>query len=72
MNEDSRDVSVRRPRGSSPLDLPGWLTYSCRLVAHYLTPIDNGTFITGSDILMDGGVTASDWYGDLAEARTQQ
>ena len=24
-----------------------------------------GTFITGSDILMDGGVTASYWYGDL-------
>ena len=25
-----------------------------------------GAFITGSDILMDGGVTASYWYGDLA------
>lgn len=25
-----------------------------------------GTFITGSDILMDGGVTASYWYGDLS------
>jgi NAD(P)-dependent dehydrogenase (short-subunit alcohol dehydrogenase family) len=25
-----------------------------------------GTFITGSDFLMDGGVTASYWYGDLA------
>lgn len=24
-----------------------------------------GTFITGSDFLMDGGVTASFWYGDL-------
>lgn len=24
-----------------------------------------GTFITGSDVLMDGGVTASFWYGDL-------
>ena len=24
-----------------------------------------GTFITGSDILMDGGVTASYWYGPL-------
>jgi NAD(P)-dependent dehydrogenase (short-subunit alcohol dehydrogenase family) len=31
----------------------------------------DGTFITGSDILMDGGVTASYWYGDLAEVRTQ-
>ena len=26
----------------------------------------DGGFITGSDILMDGGVTASYWYGDLA------
>jgi NAD(P)-dependent dehydrogenase (short-subunit alcohol dehydrogenase family) len=26
----------------------------------------DGAFITGSDILMDGGVTASYWYGDLA------
>ena len=26
----------------------------------------DGTFITGSDILMDGGVTASYWFGDLA------
>jgi NAD(P)-dependent dehydrogenase (short-subunit alcohol dehydrogenase family) len=29
-----------------------------------------GGFITGSDILMDGGVTAAYWYGDLAEVRT--
>ncbi|MDO6409658.1 MAG: SDR family oxidoreductase [Pantoea sp.] len=27
-----------------------------------------GTFITGSDFLMDGGVTASYWYGDLKPA----
>ncbi|ADP70331.1 short-chain dehydrogenase/reductase SDR [Rhodomicrobium vannielii ATCC 17100] len=26
----------------------------------------DGAFITGSDILMDGGVTASYWYGELA------
>lgn len=26
----------------------------------------DGGFITGSDILMDGGVTAAWWYGDLA------
>jgi hypothetical protein len=25
-----------------------------------------GTFITGSDFLMDGGVTASYWFGELA------
>ena len=27
---------------------------------------DDGGFITGSDFLMDGGVTASYWYGELA------
>jgi NAD(P)-dependent dehydrogenase (short-subunit alcohol dehydrogenase family) len=32
----------------------------------------DGGFITGSDFLMDGGVTAAYWYGDLAEVRTQQ
>ena len=26
----------------------------------------DGAFITGSDFLMDGGVTAAWWYGDLA------
>ena len=25
----------------------------------------DGAFITGSDILMDGGVTAAYWYGEL-------
>jgi len=29
----------------------------------------DGGFITGSDILMDGGVTASYWYGELAVTR---
>ena len=31
-----------------------------------------GGVITGSDFLMDGGVTAAYWYGDLAEGRAQQ
>jgi len=30
-----------------------------------------GAFITGSDFLMDGGVTASYWYGDLAPKPAQ-
>jgi NAD(P)-dependent dehydrogenase (short-subunit alcohol dehydrogenase family) len=30
----------------------------------------DGGFITGSDILMDGGVTASYWYGELAPKGT--
>ncbi|QQK72693.1 SDR family oxidoreductase [Pectobacterium versatile] len=29
-----------------------------------------GTFITGSDFLMDGGVTASYWFGELASAKS--
>jgi NAD(P)-dependent dehydrogenase (short-subunit alcohol dehydrogenase family) len=29
-----------------------------------------GTFITGSDFLMDGGVTAAYWYGELAPEAT--
>jgi NAD(P)-dependent dehydrogenase (short-subunit alcohol dehydrogenase family) len=29
-----------------------------------------GAFITGSDFLMDGGVTAAYWYGDLAPKPT--
>ncbi|MCL6349973.1 SDR family oxidoreductase [Pectobacterium polaris] len=29
-----------------------------------------GTFITGSDFLMDGGVTASYWYGELAPVKS--
>jgi len=27
-----------------------------------------GAFITGSDFLMDGGVTAAYWFGELAPA----
>ena len=30
-----------------------------------------GGFISGSDFLMDGGVTAGYWYGDLAEVRAK-
>ena len=31
----------------------------------------DGAFITGSDILMDGGVTAAYWYGELAEVQAR-
>src|SRR5271165_7061716 len=31
----------------------------------------DGGFITGSDFLMDGGVTAAYWFGELAEVRPQ-
>jgi hypothetical protein len=39
-------------------------------VAALLMGADGG-FITGSDFLMDGGVTAAYWYGDVAEVRGQ-
>ena len=32
----------------------------------------DGGFITGSDFLMDGGVTAAYWYGELAEMSANQ
>ena len=32
----------------------------------------DGGFITGSDFLMDGGVTAAYWYGEVAEVREEQ
>ena len=31
----------------------------------------DGTFMTGSDVLMDGGVTATYWFGDLSEVRAK-
>jgi NAD(P)-dependent dehydrogenase (short-subunit alcohol dehydrogenase family) len=37
-------------------------------VAALLMGTDGG-FITGSDFLMDGGVTAAYWYGDIVEVR---
>jgi NAD(P)-dependent dehydrogenase (short-subunit alcohol dehydrogenase family) len=41
----------------------------CGAVGALLMGPDGG-FITGSDFLMDGGVTAGYWYGELAEVRT--
>jgi hypothetical protein len=31
----------------------------------------DGAFITGSDFLMDGGVTAAYWFGDIENPTTQ-
>lgn len=33
---------------------------------------EGGAFITGSDFLMDGGVTAPYWYGELARKRQER
>ncbi|MEW5289031.1 SDR family oxidoreductase [Erwinia papayae] len=53
-----RDMLARSPagRGGTPDEVAA-------VAALLMGP--EGTFIAGSDILMDGGVTASWWYGDL-------
>lgn len=53
-----RDMLERSPagRGGSPDEVAA-------VAALMMGP--EGSFITGSDFLMDGGVTASYWYGDL-------
>jgi hypothetical protein len=50
-------------------DIAVWWDEVANLAALLMGP--DGGFITGSDILMDGGVTATYWYGDLAEVRGQ-
>ncbi|MBB3304648.1 MULTISPECIES: SDR family oxidoreductase [unclassified Enterobacter] len=57
-----RDMLERSPvgRGGSPDEVAA-------VAALLMGP--EGTFITGSDFLMDGGVTASYWYGDLKPAK---
>ncbi len=32
----------------------------------------DGGFIAGSDFLIDGGVTAAYWYGEIGEVRSQR
>jgi hypothetical protein len=48
----------------SPAGRAGTSDEVATLAALILGP--DGAFITGSDFLMDGGVTASWFYGDLA------
>lgn len=54
-----RDMLARSPvgRGGNPDEVGA-------VAALLMGP--EGTFISGSDFLMDGGVTASYWYGELA------
>lgn len=39
-----------------------------RKLAEFLLS-DKAAFITGTDILIDGGVTAQYWYGNVSEVR---
>jgi len=51
----------------SPVGRAGTADEVATLAALLMGP--DGAFITGSDFLMDAGVTAAYWYGDLAEVR---
>jgi hypothetical protein len=55
---------------TSPTSI-GWFSSRAIDGKHVVLTGPDGGFITGSDVLMDGGVTAECWYGDGAEARTQ-
>ncbi|HYB26259.1 MAG TPA: SDR family oxidoreductase [Solirubrobacteraceae bacterium] len=63
-----RGEGYRRMIESSPADRAGTPDEVGTVGALLMGP--DGGFITGSDILMDGGVTAAYWYGDLAEVRS--
>jgi NAD(P)-dependent dehydrogenase (short-subunit alcohol dehydrogenase family) len=59
-----RGDGYRRMIEVSPAGRPGTPDEVGHVAALLMGP--DGAFITGSDILMDGGVTAAYWYGDLA------
>lgn len=59
-----RGEGYRRMIQLSPAGRPGTPDEVAALAALIMGP--DGGFITGSDFLMDGGVTASYWFGDLA------
>jgi NAD(P)-dependent dehydrogenase (short-subunit alcohol dehydrogenase family) len=59
-----RGEGYRRMIGLSAAGRAGTPDEVASLAALIMGP--EGTFITGSDFLMDGGVTASYWYGELA------
>ena len=62
-----RGEGYRRMIQSSPVGRAGTID-EVGTVGALLLGTDGG-FITGSDILMDGGVTAAYWYGELPEVR---
>jgi len=59
-----RGGGYRRMIDSSPAKRGGTPDEVATVGALLMGP--DGAFITGSDFLMDGGVTAAYWYGDLA------
>jgi len=59
-----RGEGYRRMIDACPAGRAGTPDEVANLAALLMGP--DGTFITGSDFLMDGGVTASYWFGELA------
>jgi len=59
-----RGASYRRMIELCPAGRAGTPDEVANIAALLMGP--DGSFITGSDILMDGGVTASYWFGELA------
>lgn len=62
-----RGEGYRRMIDSAPARRAGTPDEVAAVAALLMGP--DGGFITGSDFLMDGGVTAAYWYGDVAEVR---
>jgi NAD(P)-dependent dehydrogenase (short-subunit alcohol dehydrogenase family) len=62
-----RAEGYRRMIASSPVGRAGTPDEVAAVGALLMGP--DGGFITGSDILMDGGVTAAYWYGEIPEVR---
>jgi NAD(P)-dependent dehydrogenase (short-subunit alcohol dehydrogenase family) len=62
-----RGAGYRRMIESSPVGRAGTPDEVGAVGALLMGP--DGGFITGSDILMDGGVTAAYWYGEIPEVR---
>jgi NAD(P)-dependent dehydrogenase (short-subunit alcohol dehydrogenase family) len=62
-----RGEGYRRMIESSPVGRAGTPDEVGTVGALLMGP--DGGFITGSDILMDGGVTSAYWYGEIAEVR---
>jgi NAD(P)-dependent dehydrogenase (short-subunit alcohol dehydrogenase family) len=62
-----RGDGYRRMIAASPVGRAGTPDEVAAVGALLMGP--DGGFITGSDILMDGGVTSAYWYGELAEVR---
>ena len=62
-----RGEGYRRMIESSPVGRAGTPDEVGAVGALLMGP--DGGFITGSDILMEGGVTSAYWYGEIAEVR---